>query len=345
MVSASSGDDTSTTPAAPRAGKRLMSVEAMRLVMALLVVGLHAKIFWDVSHIAWVAVAEGAARVAVPFFFFLSGYFFAIQVNRGFWNWVLRVGMLYLVWSIIFSALWLRPESSLWLHPESSFQKIIFNVVIGFWHLWYLTALIYGAVVLYFLRRKSTVFLFWLATTCFSIGVALQYTMNFAHYPGETGNRTLAVALVRNFAFVGFPMLCYGYLLNRLVLAQHWLVRSLVDSRSVFLVFAAASAVYALEVYLNAVLFDLDSIRDVYATLPLITGALFLVLGRLPPVAAPLWLSHASAAVYFVHPAILTVLAKIAPAGETAVSIITMLVSLALVPVIIWINRRGLPLL
>ncbi|MFR5266882.1 acyltransferase family protein [Clostridium sp.] len=47
-----------------------------KLIAAILVVMIHTMAFSSLSKDLWVATSLGICRVAVPFFFIISGYFF-----------------------------------------------------------------------------------------------------------------------------------------------------------------------------------------------------------------------------------------------------------------------------
>ncbi|NRY33512.1 surface polysaccharide O-acyltransferase-like enzyme [Clostridium beijerinckii] len=50
-------------------------VDVLRLVFAIAVVSIHTMAFKSVNDDLWIATSMGIARLAVPFFFMVSGYF------------------------------------------------------------------------------------------------------------------------------------------------------------------------------------------------------------------------------------------------------------------------------
>lgn len=86
---------------------RNLSLDALKIVMAMMVVGLHAGFLRDVHPGLSHFFTNGLFRVAVPTFLVINGYFLERQLDQGLGAWVRRVALLYGLWMAIYAPLWL----------------------------------------------------------------------------------------------------------------------------------------------------------------------------------------------------------------------------------------------
>ncbi|WP_322865217.1 acyltransferase family protein [Aquicoccus sp. G2-2] len=136
---------TGAHPVAASAG-RVAALDVARFVMALLVIGAHGRLFEDVSYPLYFATYVGGwARLIMPIFLMISGFFFAVQVKRGIWRWARHVLALHLIWSTVYIGVWM---------PWGTFspEKAAFWYFFGAGHLWFMPALLGGGLMLYRLR-------------------------------------------------------------------------------------------------------------------------------------------------------------------------------------------------
>ena len=151
--------DTSEKP-----DKMNASIDICKLLMAVLVVGIHTRIF-GFSH----ALQGGyffLTRLCVPFFFMASAYFFYLK-QHSLLKYIKRIGLLYLAWFFIFLPCNIKSYTVMGM-PK--FLSQIFFVGAG-QGTWYLVASIWGIVILEVLLKffKPKV-VFAISCACFIFG-------------------------------------------------------------------------------------------------------------------------------------------------------------------------------
>lgn len=121
--------------------------DIMKLIMAILVVGIHTEPF---GFNIWLDRGFGLfTRFCVPFFFLVSSYFFFIKHpipidKHSFIHYILRLAILYLVWSIIY----LPFDINTFAHM-SLLELLKLFLWSGNGHaLWFLSAIIIGFIIL-----------------------------------------------------------------------------------------------------------------------------------------------------------------------------------------------------
>ena len=134
--------------------KRLSSIDLMKFLCAVLVVGIHTEPF---TFSPMLDNAFGIlTRIAVPFFFIASSYLFFLKPLslKRLGRFVKRIFILYLVWSVIYALFdWLYLAAP--VNSRTFFDFFIY----GFKHFWYLQATIVSvglcSLMLYVFRNKK----------------------------------------------------------------------------------------------------------------------------------------------------------------------------------------------
>ena len=89
--------------------KRNNSIDIFRLVCALLVVAIHTHPFADINEYVGYFCTSVLTRIAVPFFFCVSGYYYVEKLEkiglRAFKDTSKKILKIYIVWSIIYSVI------------------------------------------------------------------------------------------------------------------------------------------------------------------------------------------------------------------------------------------------
>lgn len=146
------------------------SLDIVKFVMALSILGGHTANEWAHST-GLLHLALGASNFAVPFFFACSGFLFfsklstlnSEEANSYYKKWSIRVGKMYLVWSLIYFCFyffgdWMVlgfPQEKIlnWLH-----RSLVFSTYAT---IWFLPALWGGVTICFLLRRYCSKYLFW----------------------------------------------------------------------------------------------------------------------------------------------------------------------------------------
>ncbi|MFS0783661.1 acyltransferase [Bacillus sp. 1P06AnD] len=165
--------------------KSYNAIDLMRFVAALFVISIHTDPFLDLSpafNYIWVS---GVCRVAVPFFFMASGYFFFKKLDGHSGSgekqtflliYAKKLLKLYVLWSLIYLPLqamvWLAKGGG-WQYWGEYLQKFFFEG--SYYTLWYLPSLLFAVVFSYclfkFLKPK---FVMYITFTLFVAGTLLQ---------------------------------------------------------------------------------------------------------------------------------------------------------------------------
>lgn len=160
----------------------------MKFICAILVVSIHKNPF---SLNIWLSNGlEVVNRIAVPYFFISSSFFFFLKIDEHdiflkdniskLKKFVGHIAALYLIWSAIYFPL----KFSSWMADG----KILFSEVINYTvrlaitgsytHLWYLVHLIYGVVIVFILRKFvkiKTIFIIGLLFYLLGLSISTYY--------------------------------------------------------------------------------------------------------------------------------------------------------------------------
>ena len=134
-------------------------IDRFRLVAALLIVGIHTFPFTSVSEDLNFFVIHVFARIAVPFFLMITGYFllpaYLIEKScdtKALLSFIKKTGLIYVGATIVYFPISIYAG---YYSEGNAAAAILRNIVFDgtFYHLWYLPASIIGVLLLYFLRR------------------------------------------------------------------------------------------------------------------------------------------------------------------------------------------------
>ena len=82
---------------------RKLSVDILKVLMAVMVVGIHANPLKPLGHDAIMLSGGGVYRLAVPVFFVINGYFLEpVLHGGGAGRYVRRILLLYLIWTALY---------------------------------------------------------------------------------------------------------------------------------------------------------------------------------------------------------------------------------------------------
>lgn len=190
---------------------RNILLDILKVIAALFVIGTHCSFLFDYSEVSFRIVTNGVFRIAVPFFFCVNGFFlFTVFKNGHIQTWLKRVGILYVIWMLIYIYFWTYLQDYNWL-------KMVLTLVFGFNHLWYLAALLVGGLVLYQIRNASNTVLIVSAFMFLLIGIGIQYLGQLHLFAQQTTIDKLInyPPLHRNFLLFALPLLSIGYVIRR----------------------------------------------------------------------------------------------------------------------------------
>lgn len=153
----------------------LHSAQVMRVIAILAVIVIHSAPFYYWTEVGQLKISpyyflNGTARFAIPFFFIISGYFFAGSVSRrgvgpALSGFVSRILLLYVVWGIYYAFMprvkdfkKLGYWDAVWKKTVGAFQDSPLDFIFSSpgTHLWFLAALVLSAAIAaVFVARKQ----------------------------------------------------------------------------------------------------------------------------------------------------------------------------------------------
>lgn len=313
----------STASAGPRPGTakgmayRYRLVDLFKVILAIMVVGLHVPLGTDLLPRAGFVLDQSIYRIAVPAFFCLTGYFLSPSLGQAWQRRVWRFLLLYLLWMAIYAPFWLDDV----IGQDGVITNAIKMAVFGYWHLWYLFALCLALPLLALMARWRTATLLPFAIALLLIGLTLQYGSALTH-----SRDTLPLSVYRNGLFAGLPFLILGHLLRRHNLPQVTAPGHLAALAATGMALLVAEAVAG--EYLG-----LGSPSDLRLSLLLAVPALVALALSLAdhPLGQglPAGLGTMATGIYLIHPGVISIANKLALAPSTLLTIAIILLSAA----------------
>lgn len=313
--------------------KRNVSLDILKLIMAFMVVALHARFLGEYSAEAEFLTSNGLFRIAVPVFLIINGFFFYPVITAGRqWRWLWRVAVLYAVWMTIYAYYWFylpSPYLANWL------RFFFFEIVLGYYHLWYLAGMLGAGLVLMLLRPLGTAVLLLVSVVTFVMGVLIQYAGTYHLFAGSDLDAVVSRLWVhRNFLLFCFPFFCVGYLIHQYRLQEK-------ISRSIALAVCMAGLLLLLaESWINYYQPGRDGGFDNMWSLIVVCPALFMVFIQQPVSGSSKYIASYATGVYLVHLFFLIQLQRHSGLGFTVNAVLAIVVSLLVSAVLIRINRR-----
>lgn len=198
--------------------KNLASIDYAKFLFALCIIFIHTDIFGGNSNFIGYVTCQGLLRIAVPFFFIVSGYFYYSAIQKKTTSkWFSHNIKTYAIWT----AIYLPMQISLIGYIKGAVPLDInvmllsLNALFGFWHLWFFPALIIAAFLTSSLVKLSDRTLITLCCFLYLTGTILQYRANYASDINRDLWSLATVFFTRNGLFMGFPLFIAGYLLKK----------------------------------------------------------------------------------------------------------------------------------
>lgn len=268
--------------------RRNFSLDLLKVLLAIMVVGIHTEPLLDISAGANFFTANGIFRLAVPVFFVTSGYFFlSIDSPGQLKKWLMRVALLYAFWMLVYLPFY-NPPLALWDAPSSLFRFLL-TLVHGYFHLWYVAAILVAGPLLYLLRRHPPVFLLLAAAVIYAAGSAMQYLGYCLGVPLFKYQ-----SLYRNFLFFALPLMMVGLAAAKINIAA-------INTKLLLSALVIGAAGLGAEILL-AGRYPADSNGfDMYLSLFVVAPALFLLVIKSDLPYPKVDIAILSSVIYFLH--------------------------------------------
>lgn len=217
--------------------KEYKVVDVMKLVMAIVVIAIHAHPELSSVSTLVIQVTELLYSLAVPFFFMASGFLLFKKINlplddegdQRIKRYLLKIVKLYLLWTAIYlpmSVLGFVNDGTSLMKSVLIFVRNVLLVGENFmsWPLWYLLALIVAVLIIWGLLklRMPRRIILLLSVITALVGVGLDYCHENGMFQTLTNPYFALFAKTRNGLFVGFlyvalGLVCSGVYKNQLI--------------------------------------------------------------------------------------------------------------------------------
>ena len=147
-----------------RRKRRYGAIDIAKYVSALLVVCIHTYPFYEASQTFNTYWIQTVCRLAVPFFFVASGFFFFRKITddtlaneEALINYEKRLGKIYLTWTIIYLpyTIWDYAHANFRIyHIFAYLRDVLLNG--SYYHLWFLPALMLATYIIYLLYTNHS---------------------------------------------------------------------------------------------------------------------------------------------------------------------------------------------
>ena len=274
---------------------RNLAIDTLKLILTIMVVGLHADFLIESSTIGTHLTVNGIFRTAVPIFFVINGYYLsgALKNKKNFLIWTKKIVLTYTFWMLVYFPFYFP-------FHETSFMSALWNLsrytVFGYYHLWYLCGLLYAVTLLYYLQKRSDKLLKIVTVMSFLVGAIIQY---YSYY----SKIILPYYTYRHFLLFAFPMVTSGYLI-------HKGLDFTISDKTARLLGLIGYTGLLIESLLSLIYRTDNRGFDNYLFLILFGPMIFIVVNRSTSTVKHDHLSKLSSAIYFLHPLFIWVAGK-----------------------------------
>lgn len=272
-------------------------VDVFRVILILMVIAIHVGVFPNSLVLSFFTV-DGFFRIAVPIFFIINGYYFQTNVTdlNLFKRWMSRVLVLFISWQVIYLPMYIPYDGLNARHLAVFLSEIIF----GYHHLWYISAMAIGGIILYYL--KDFRYGLYLSLGLFILGTLLQYSRVFINVDSVYYKILSQYWIFRNGLFFGFPMMYFGSYIARNNLIQKLSVKFSLLVLMVGLLLLGAELNFSYITIFNKNTYHIDFICSLLIVCPMLFVTLMKNHGSYFKGFDTKKLALLTGAMYFVHP-------------------------------------------
>lgn len=301
------------------------SVNIMRLMCAYLVVAIHTNPLSDINQQVGFFISEVITRIAVPFFFIVSGYYYCqkVKADRKYFKYYIK-NLLpnYCMWALIYFIVNLFQAI---FGDYFSIKSYIVDCVIRFllygpyYHLWFVPALIIAALFVTFAEKiKARRILFCLSFAAYFVGVfsSAYYKIGINLIGIGALYQVQGFETIRRIFLMGVPFFVAGYVIPYL--------SEKISRSGIWITFFGFLNI--VEIYLVSWKEWSNGVVLTFALYPLTLLTLtFCIQHPMEKLKPTVWQSRASKFIYFSHPLFLIVYRNILPMTSTMAFLIVSL--------------------
>ncbi len=321
--------------------ERYYQVDVMRFVCAILVISIHTSALYSFGDVPGKVLSLGIARIAVPFFFIASGYFFYERFNHeGYLKaYIIRILKYYLISTVVYTVIlftFIKTRNS---NILDLVKNLLFNGVSP--SLWFFPSLIFSISVLYLFLKKNWIKpLIVVSLALYALGlIGDSYYGLVVGTPLEKLVEMYSAIFVntRNGLCFGLPFLTLGVFINK-----HDMRNKLKHLKALTLL---SAVIFASEAY---VLISNNISRDnnMYISLMFLVSCIFLLSLRSKKVLSDRkakLLRDMSLWIYCLHELLQFLVYGLLPKVSTNSFLVFLMVTLVVVPLSYFIVRKKAP--
>lgn len=294
--------------------ERNLRIDYFRIVLSLLVITPHVQPLFDETSLTGWLISNGIARIAVPCFFIISGYFLHLRIDdkKTLQKYLYHILIVYIVWSIIYFPTYFQT-----VEPRS----IITFALMGYYHLWFLPALILGILLLLILKKftKNSYILLIIGIILYLVG----YTME---------NIGLPYRSFYNGVFFGYPFIIIGYFLRDKNSTDR------IEAKYIYLITIISIITLLIESYFG---YRIEMYHNIFISLYILCPALFIcILKGSKYTISKDYAAKLASGIYYVHILVLSIIIPLSGSYNIYKLLPIVAVSILLSIFIIIINKR-----
>ncbi|WP_180056718.1 acyltransferase [Acinetobacter sp. YH12090] len=304
--------------------QRNLSLDILKIILAVSVVFLHGHFLKDISSIGYFSTVEGLFRLAVPTFLIISGfYFYDVTDTNKLKKWIIRLGSLYLVWMLIYSPFWLN---------INNIPKTLFTLFNGYYVLWYLIGALFSGVIVYYIKNLSKNTHISLILFLFLMGCLIQLIGNLHVFSGIIDKAFNYNPIHRNFLLFCLPFFLIGYLINKYDIYK--------EIKITLPMLLICLTLVVLESNLNRIYVSSTENLDQIFSLIIASPALFLYFKNKNLQGKTKDLANLSTAIYLIHPMILIAIGYYLTLNKTVISFFTLGLAFIAGIILVYLNKK-----
>ncbi len=275
--------------------ERNIRVDNLRLILSFLIIALHSTLFGEFGIFG--DMLRSITRIAVPIFLLISGYYFYNIINNkpAIIKYIKRIIILYLIWMLVYLPFYEN------FSTPFEIKMFILTLINGFFHLWYLPAMIGGVLVLVFFHKFHLFGRYTLIITAiilFLTGWGIQLSKTLTIMPPNIKELISWNFPYRNFLFLGYPFITLGFLIHK---NEHMII-SLFNQKSWKILIPIFTILLMGEMYLwNKIGLPFEG-TDFFITLLFLCPLIFIFAIKDKKMRVGSDKANFSSAIYFIHP-------------------------------------------
>jgi len=288
---------------------RNVILDYSKLLLVILVILIHMNP-GSLEFLDW-GIKNGVARIAVPSFLIINGYYFAeIIYNKAkVKRYIIRLIIIYSVWTFVYSGFIVNSLAD--ASPADIFYKCTDIILAGYYHLWYIACLIWAALLLYLLRNVRAKVVLLLAIGLFLAGCIFTklylFDKGLYDYIENIMPSLFEDSSILNIFAIGFPFLAIGYYINK-----NKQTINLISKSTLLILLVFSFLLLLLESYFSIkyrAIYNIAYGGAFHFILPLICPLFFIYIMKFPVYReSDGFISKLASGIYFIHPMLIMIL-------------------------------------